>query len=118
MARYIGAAVAVAIVAAVFNAVDQQPARTRARRPPTRSPPGSRARALMMAIWAALGVALDRGCCGATRLRRARPIDRAAAAAAAFHTIPIHPRAERGGDMSTRKERPCRLTNSARRSRG
>ena len=43
-----------------------------------------------MAIWAALGVALV-VLLRRLRLRHSRPIDRAAGAAASFHTIPTPP---------------------------
>ena len=89
MARYIGAAVAVAIVAAIFNAVtnDHQDAGESAA---DALAAGLAAASLTMAIWAAAGVALVRLLAG-HRLIRHRAIDRAAAAASTTHTIPTEP---------------------------
>lgn len=86
MARYIGAAVAVAIVATIFNAVtnDHQEAGESAA---DALAAGLAAASLTMAIWAAAGVALVRLLAG-HRLIRTRAIDRAAAAASTTHTIP------------------------------
>ena len=86
MARYIGAAVAVAIVAAIFNAVtnDHQEAGESAA---DALAAGLAAASLTMAIWAAAGVALVRLLAG-HRLIGLRAIDRAAAAASTTHTIP------------------------------
>src|SRR3954468_11750722 len=87
MARYIGAAVAVAIVAAIFNAVTNSHAQ--AGEPAGDAlAAGLGAASVTMAIWAAAGVALVRLLAG-RRLLRVRAVDRAAAAAATTHTLPI-----------------------------
>jgi EmrB/QacA subfamily drug resistance transporter len=89
MARYVGSSLAVAAVAAIYNATingqtDQGASASDALAA------GLGAAALMMAILSATGVALAllaaRG-----RSRRPRAIDRAAAAAATSHTIPTEP---------------------------
>ena len=85
MSRYVGAAVAVAAIAMINNAVAAN--RTDAGDSPSEAlAAGLGAASLTMAIWTALGVAL------VVLLRRHRPqaIDRAAAAASTVHTIPIH----------------------------
>ena len=89
MARYIGAAVAVAIVATIFNAVtnNHQDAGESAA---DALAAGLSAASLTMAIWAAAGVLLVRLLAG-QRLIRHRAIDRAAAAASTTHTIPTEP---------------------------
>ena len=89
MARYIGAAVAVAIVATIFNSVtnDHQDAGESAA---DALAAGLAAASLTMAIWAAAGVPLVRLLAG-HRLIRHRAIDRAAAAASTTHTIPTEP---------------------------
>ena len=89
MARYIGAAVAVAAIAMVYNAVannhlddgDTQAEALAA---------GLASSALVMAIWSALGILLI-VLLGRHRLRPARRVDRAAAAASTSHTIPTEP---------------------------
>jgi MFS family permease len=89
MARYVGAAVAVAAIAMINNAV----ATNRADAGESASDAlaaGLAAASLTMAIWSALGVAL------VVLLRRhhqgrPRAIDRAAAAASIAHTIPTEP---------------------------
>jgi hypothetical protein len=87
MARYIGAAVAVAIVATIFNAVtnDHKEAGESAA---DALAAGLAAASLTMAIWAAAGVVLVRLLAG-HRLIGVRAVDRAAAAASTTHTIPI-----------------------------
>ena len=87
MARYIGGAVAVAIVAALFNSSINNELDTGASDADALAA-GFSSACVLMAIWAALGVALI-AVMRRQRLRRARPIDRAAGAAAAFHTIPV-----------------------------
>src|SRR4051812_18764847 len=89
MARYVGAAVAVAAVAMVNNAVinDHREAGESAS---AALAAGLGSSALMMAIWAAAGIALI-VLMRRLRLRRTRAVDRAAAAAAIAHTIPIEP---------------------------
>jgi MFS family permease len=91
MARYIGAAVAVAIVATIFNAVtnDHKAAGDSA---PDALAAGLAAASVTMAIWAAAGVGLVRLLAG-QRLLHTRLIDRAAAAAATTHTLPVSPAA-------------------------
>ena len=91
MARYVGAAVAVAAVAMVNNAVANNHRRP-ASRPPTRSPPACRARRSLMAIWSAAGIALI-VLMARHRRQPTRAVDRAAAAAASVHTIPTEPSA-------------------------
>jgi EmrB/QacA subfamily drug resistance transporter len=94
MARYVGAAVAVAAVAMVNNAVinnnlDEGESASEALAA------GLSRSSLLMAIWAGLGVLL------VVLLRRHRPargqraVDRAAAAAVVTHTIPTEPTAAR-----------------------
>src|SRR4051812_2677180 len=89
MARYIGAAVAVAIVAAIFNSVTDDHAASGEPAGDALAA-GLAAASLTMAIWAAAGVALVRLLAG-RRLLRVRAVDRAAAAASTTHTIPIQP---------------------------
>ncbi|HEX4671232.1 MAG TPA: MFS transporter [Solirubrobacteraceae bacterium] len=89
MARYIGAAVAVAAAAMVDNAVlnnhlDQGAPRANALAS------GLAAASLMMAIWTAAGVGLL-ALMRRYRARRPSTVDRAAAAAATTHTIPTRP---------------------------
>jgi len=89
MARYIGAAVAVAIVAAIYNSVTND--HTQAGEPAGDAlAAGLGAACLTMAVWAAAGVALVRLLAG-RRLLRVRAVDRAAAAASTTHTLPIQP---------------------------
>jgi EmrB/QacA subfamily drug resistance transporter len=84
MSRYVGAAVAVAAIAMINNAVAAN--RTDAGDSASEAlAAGLGAASLTMAIWSALGVAL------VVLLRRHRPqtIDRTAAAASTVHTIPL-----------------------------
>ncbi|MFZ0040402.1 MAG: MFS transporter [Solirubrobacteraceae bacterium] len=89
MARYIGAAVAVAAVATVFNAVTNNHLHTGASDSDALAA-GLRSAALLLAIFSAAGVAL---CLLVARHRPEQPqaIHRAAAAAATAHTIPTRP---------------------------
>ena len=80
-------AVAVAIVAALFNSSINNDLDTGASDADALAA-GFSSACVLMAIWSALGVALI-AVMRRQRLRRARPIDRAAGAAAAFHTIPV-----------------------------
>lgn len=91
MARYIGAAVAVAAIAMIDNAVAQNH-RDAGESASDALAAGLSAAALAMAIWSALGIGLI---VLLARLRAAsnRPVDRAAAAAAVSHTIPTEPAA-------------------------
>jgi len=89
MARYIGAAVAVAAIAMVYNAVtnnhlDDGDSRSEALAA------GLASSAIVMAIWSALGILLI---VFLARHRQAPPrrVDRAAAAASTSHTIPTEP---------------------------
>jgi len=89
MARYVGAAVAVAAIAMINNAVagNHQEAGESAS---DSLAAGVAAASLTMAIWCAVGVGL------VVLMRRLRPagtdaIHRAAAAAASVHTIPVEP---------------------------
>ena len=86
MARYVGAAVAVAAVAMVNNAVINDH-RDSGESAADALAAGLSSSSLLMAIWAGLGVALV---VLLARHRPARPrlVDRAAAAAASLHTIP------------------------------
>ena len=87
MARYVGAAVAVAAVAMVNNAVVNN--RLDAGESDSAALAAGLSRsALMMAIWAGLGVLLI-ALLARHRPARPRTLDRAAAAAATTHTIPI-----------------------------
>jgi MFS family permease len=89
MARYIGGAVAVAIVATVFNASINNHLSDGAAKPDALAA-GFSSACVLMAIWAALGVGLI-VLMRRMRLRRTGAIHVAAAATAAFHTIPIEP---------------------------
>jgi MFS family permease len=89
MARYVGAAVAVAIVATIFNAGIVNAQQDGASDSDALAA-GLADACVLMTIWAALGVALV-VLLRRLRLRHARPIDRAAGAAASFHTIPTPP---------------------------
>jgi EmrB/QacA subfamily drug resistance transporter len=97
MARYVGAAVAVAAIAMINNGVaaDRRDAGESAS---DALAAGLSAASLTMAIWAALGVALV-VLLRRQKLVRPRAIDRAAAAASTAHTIPTQP------DLGTRDER-------------
>jgi len=91
MARYVGAAVAVAAIAMVNNAVANNHVEDGESAADALAA-GLAACALMMAIWCVAGVLLIR------LMRRHRPtgtpaVERAAAAAASTHTIPIEPTA-------------------------
>jgi EmrB/QacA subfamily drug resistance transporter len=93
MARYIGGAVAVAIVATIFNAsintnLDEGASEADALAA------GFSSACILMAVWAGLGVLLI-VLMRRMRIRRTRAIDRAAGATAAFHTIPVPPARER-----------------------
>jgi len=89
MARYVGAAVAVAAVAMVNNAVVNNH-REAGESASAALAAGLSSSALLMAIWSAAGIALI---VLMARQRRmpTRAIDRAAAAAASVHTIPTEP---------------------------
>lgn len=89
MARYVGAAVAVAAVAMIDNAVANNHHQAGASEGEALAAGFSRA-SLMMAIWTVCGVALVT-LMGRHRADRPRAIDRAAAAAASSHTIPTQP---------------------------
>jgi EmrB/QacA subfamily drug resistance transporter len=87
MARYIGGSVGVAIVATLFNAtinnnLDDGASDTDALAA------GLSSACVLMAIWAALGIGLI-VVMRRQRVKHARAVDRAAGAAAAFHTIPV-----------------------------
>lgn len=93
MARYIGAAVAVAVVATVFNAGINSAASDGAGDADALAS-GLGDACVLMTVWAALGVALV-VLLRRLRLRRAHALDRAAGAAASLHTIPVPPARER-----------------------
>ena len=89
MSRYVGAAVAVAAVAMINNAVtDNQ--REAGKGAADALAAGLSAASLTMAIWSALGIALI-ALMARNRQARLRAVDRAAAAAASLHTIPAVP---------------------------
>jgi MFS family permease len=87
MARYVGAAVAVAAVAMVDNAVTNNHKAAGASTPDALAS-GLAAASLLMAIWSAAGIALV-VLLRRQRAARARPVDIAAAAAATAHTLPV-----------------------------
>lgn len=89
MARYVGAAVAVAAVAMLNNAVFNNH-RDAGESASAALAAGLSASALMMAIWSAAGIALVVLLARQQR-QGVRPVDRAAAAAASVHTIPTQP---------------------------
>jgi MFS family permease len=93
MARYVGAAVAVAAIAMIDNSVANN--RLEAGDSPSEALAAGLSRSsLAMAIWSALGILL---LVLMARHRQARPrtVDLAAAASAAAHTIPVEPAAAR-----------------------
>jgi EmrB/QacA subfamily drug resistance transporter len=90
MARYVGAAVAVAAVAMVNNAVINNH-RDAGESAADALAAGLSRSSLLMAIWAGLGVLLVVLLRGHRPVRRARAVDRAAAAAVVTHTIPTEP---------------------------
>jgi EmrB/QacA subfamily drug resistance transporter len=87
MARYVGAAVAVAAIAMINNAVTNNQVEKGASKSDALAS-GLGAASLTMAIWCGLGVLLI-GLMRRQQIARTRAVDRAAAATAAFHTIPI-----------------------------
>jgi MFS family permease len=89
MARYVGAAVAVAAVAMLNNAVINNH-KDAGESAAAALAAGLSASAVMMAIWSAAGIALIALLARGRRIR-ARAIDRAAAAAVSVHTIPVEP---------------------------
>jgi MFS family permease len=91
MARYVGAAVAVAAVAMVNNAVINNH-RDAGESTSAALAAGLSSSALLMALWSAAGIALI-VLMRRHRRRPTRAIDRAAAAAARVHTIPTEPSA-------------------------
>ncbi len=86
MARYIGASVAVAVVAAIDNAVAVNHREAGASAADALAAGLSRA-SLVMAVWAALGIGLV-ALVARQQARKPRAIDRVAAAAVSTHTIP------------------------------
>jgi MFS family permease len=90
MARYIGASVAVAAAAMLDNAVAKSQREAGASVSEALAAGLSRS-ALLMAIWAACGIALV-VLVGRHRPGRSQAVHRAAAAAATSHTIPTEPR--------------------------
>ena len=99
MARYIGGAVVVAVVATVFNSVTVEEADAGASASEALAAGLSRA-ALLMAIMSGLGIALV---LLMARHRQARPsaVELAAAAASTSHTIPVRPTGSDGGQAAT-----------------
>jgi EmrB/QacA subfamily drug resistance transporter len=87
MARYVGAAVAVAAIAMIDNAVATNH-REAGESAADALAAGVSAAALTMAIWSACGIALIALMARHRRREKVRPLDRAAAAAASLHTIP------------------------------
>jgi EmrB/QacA subfamily drug resistance transporter len=92
MARYVGAAVAVAAVAMLNNAVINNHLDAGESESEALAAGLSRA-SLLMAIWAGLGVLLVALLARHRPDRRQRAVDRAAAAAVVAHTIPTEPTA-------------------------
>ena len=90
MARYVGAAVAVAAVAMLSNAVTNNQ-RDAGESAADALAAGLSSSALMMAIWSAAGIGLI-ALMARQRRTQTRAIDRAAGAAASLHTIPTEPR--------------------------
>jgi hypothetical protein len=90
MARYVGAAVAVAAVAMLNNAVVNNHLDAGESQSEALAAGLSRA-SLLMAIWAGLGVLLVALLARHRPARRQRAVDRAAAAAVVTHTIPTEP---------------------------
>jgi EmrB/QacA subfamily drug resistance transporter len=89
MARYVGGAVAVAAIAMINNSVANSHSEAGESAGQALAA-GLGASALAMAIWSALGILLI-GLMRRQQIRRARAVDRAAAAASPFHTIPTDP---------------------------
>jgi EmrB/QacA subfamily drug resistance transporter len=89
MSRYVGAAVAVAAVAMVYNAVGNNHAAD-GESPSDALAAGLAAASILMAVWSALGVALI-ALMRRHHLRSPTAADRAAAAAVVTHTIPTEP---------------------------
>ncbi len=89
MARYVGAAVAVALIATVNNAVANNH-KAAGDSASDALAAGLASSSLVMAIWCALGVGLI-VLLRRQKIRRAQPVDRAAAAAAIAHTVPTQP---------------------------
>jgi EmrB/QacA subfamily drug resistance transporter len=87
MARYVGAAVAVAAIAMIDNAVASN-RREAGESAADALAAGLAAASLTMAIWSACGIALIALMARHRRREKVRPLDRAAAAAASLHTIP------------------------------
>ena len=87
MARYVGAAVAVAAVAMVYNSVTNNHAADGAS-PSDALASGLAAASILMAVWSAMGLALI-GLMRRHHLRQATTAGRAAAAAVTTHTIPV-----------------------------
>ena len=87
MARYVGAAVAVAAIAMIDNAVANNH-REAGESAADALAAGLAAASLTMAIWSALGVALIALMARHKHREEVRPVDRAAAAASSLHTIP------------------------------
>ena len=90
MARYVGAAVSVAAIAMIDNAVANNH-REDGESSADALAAGLSAASLTMAIWSACGIALIALMARHKRRGRVRPVDRAAAAAATVHTIPTSP---------------------------
>jgi EmrB/QacA subfamily drug resistance transporter len=90
MARYVGAAVAVAAIAMINNAVIENH-REAGESAADALAAGLSSSAVTMAIWSAAGVGLVALLARHRPTRRPRPIDRAAAAAATSHTLPTEP---------------------------
>ena len=89
MARYVGAAVAVAAIAMIDNAVANNH-KEAGESAAQALAAGVGASALAMAIWSAAGILLI-GLMRRMHIRRTRAIDRAAAATSTFFTIPTEP---------------------------
>jgi hypothetical protein len=89
MARYIGAAVAVAAIAAISDSATANSAASGAA-PPEALAHGLAIASITMAIWAGAGVLLILLLRGQAPIQT-KAVDRAAAAAITTHTIPTEP---------------------------
>lgn len=89
MARYVGGAVLTAVVAGIYASVSANHVATGGATSPALAAGLSRS-SIVLAIFSAVGIAL--GLLVARRTRRPRAVDRAGAAAAAVHTMPISTR--------------------------
>jgi Na+/melibiose symporter-like transporter len=113
MARYIGAAVAVATISTVYNSVTNNHLQDHASKSAALAS-GLAAAAIVLAIFSAAGIALA---LLMARHRSIKPqaIHRAAAAAASSHTIPTRP--SHGRNTGERVRQPRRISDTQRENR-